>query len=79
MFEVGDLVLIKIALMKGVMRFRKKGKLSPKNVGLYMVIEPISNVVWKLELPQEMTSVHNIFHVTMLKKYFPDPYHIIQP
>ena len=78
-FEVGDLVFIKVAPMKGVMRFGKKGKLSPRYVGPYMVIERIGNVAYKLDLPQEMTSIHNVFHVSMLKKYVPDPSHVIQP
>ena len=78
-FEIGDLVFIKIAPMKGVMRFGKKGKLSPRYVGPYMVIERIGNVAYKLDLPQEMTSIHNVFHVSMLKKYVPDPSHVIQP
>ena len=77
-FEVGDLVFIKVAPMKGVMRFGKKGKLSPRYVGPYMVIERIGNVAYKLDLPQEMTSIHNVFHVSMLKKYIPDPSHVIQ-
>ena len=65
--------------MKGVMRFGKKGKLSPRYVGPYMVIERIGNVAYKLDLPQEMTSIHNVFHVSMLKNYVPDPSHVLQP
>ena len=72
-FEVGDSVFIKVAPMKGVMRFGKRAKLSPRYVRPYEVIERIGKVAYKLELPQEMTSIHNMFHVSMLKKYIPYP------
>ena len=78
-FEVGDSVFIKVAPMKGVMRFGKRGKLSPRYVGPYEVIERIGKVAYKLELPQEMASIHNVFHVSMLKKYVPDSSHVIKP
>ena len=78
-FEAGDMVFIKVAPMKGVMRFGRKGKLSPRYVGPYLVIERIGNVAYKIELPREMATIHNVFHVSMLKKYIPDPSHVIQP
>ncbi|XP_024027447.1 uncharacterized protein LOC112093387 [Morus notabilis] len=78
-FEVGDLVFIKVAPMKGVMRFGKRGKLSPRYVRPYKVIECIGNVANKLELPQEMASIHNVFHVSILTKYVLDPSHVIKP
>ncbi|KAK6121488.1 hypothetical protein DH2020_044767 [Rehmannia glutinosa] len=78
-FEVGDFVFIKVSPMKGIMRFGKKGKLSPRYVGPYMIVERIGKVAYKLELPQEMTTIHNVFHVSMLKKYIPDPSHVLTP
>ena len=72
-------MFIKVTPMKGVMRFGKKDKRSLRYVGPYMVIERIGNVAYKLDLPQEMTSIHNVFHVSILKKYVSDPSHIIQP
>ncbi|KAK6152942.1 hypothetical protein DH2020_012581 [Rehmannia glutinosa] len=78
-FEVGDSVFIKVAPMKGVMRFGKKGKLSPRYVGPYEITKRIGKVAYELDLPGEMSAIHNIFHVSMLKKYVPDPSHVIQP
>ncbi|KAK6151524.1 hypothetical protein DH2020_014159 [Rehmannia glutinosa] len=78
-FSVGDFVFIKVSPMKGIMRFGKKGKLSPRYVGPYMIVERIGKVAYKLELPQEMTTIHNVFHVSMLKKYIPDPSHVLTP
>ena len=78
-FGVGDGVFIKVAPMKGVMGFGKKGKLSPRYVGPYMIKKMIGKVAYELELPQEMSAIHNVFHVSMLKKYISDPTHVIQP
>ncbi|KAK6142450.1 hypothetical protein DH2020_022798 [Rehmannia glutinosa] len=78
-FEVGDFIFIKVSPMKGIMRFGKKGKLSPRYVGPYMIVERIGKVAYKLELPQEMASIHNVFHVSMLKKYVVDSSHVLTP
>ncbi|XP_019260210.1 PREDICTED: uncharacterized protein LOC109238236 [Nicotiana attenuata] len=84
--EVGllgpDLVhdaLEKVSPMKGVMRFGKKGKLSPIFIGPYRILKRIGKVAYKLELPTSMTLVHPVFHVSMLRGYVPDPVHIILP
>ncbi|KAK6147382.1 hypothetical protein DH2020_018294 [Rehmannia glutinosa] len=78
-FEVGDSVFINVAPMKGVMRFGKKGKLSPRYVGPYVITKRIGKVAYELDLPGEMSAIHNVFHVSMLKKYVPDPSHVIPP
>ena len=65
--------------MKGVMRFGKKGKLNPRYIGPYEILERIGNVAYKLELPPELGGVHPVFHVSMLRKYLLDPSHAIQP
>ncbi|KAK4721514.1 hypothetical protein R3W88_011747 [Solanum pinnatisectum] len=54
--------------MKGVLRFGKKGNLSPRYIGPYRISKRIGKVAYKLELPQELAAVHPIFHVSMLKK-----------
>ena len=77
-FEVEDSIFIKVAPMKGIMRFGRKGKLSPQYVGPYVIIKRIRKVAYELDLPQEMSAIHNVFHVFMLKKYVPDPSHVFQ-
>ncbi|KAL5541756.1 hypothetical protein UlMin_009466 [Ulmus minor] len=64
--------------MKGVMRFEKKGKLSPRYIGPFEILEIIGKVAYRLDLPFELSSVHNVFHVSMLKKYVPDLSHILE-
>ncbi|GJS26751.1 putative reverse transcriptase domain-containing protein [Tanacetum coccineum] len=67
-FEVGDRVLLKASPWKGVMRFRKKGKLAPRYVGPFEILERIGHVAYRLRLPEELSSVHDTFHVSNLKK-----------
>ncbi|WMV07712.1 hypothetical protein MTR67_001097 [Solanum verrucosum] len=63
--------------MKGVMRFGKKGKLSPRYIGPYRISKRIDNVAYELEPPQELVTVHPVFHICMLKKCMGDPSLII--
>ncbi|GJX83608.1 putative reverse transcriptase domain-containing protein, partial [Tanacetum coccineum] len=67
-FQVGDKVMLKVSPWKGVVRFGKRGKLNPRYVGPFKVLEKVGSVAYKLELPQELNRVHNIFHVSNLKK-----------
>ncbi|GKA76816.1 hypothetical protein Tco_0783277 [Tanacetum coccineum] len=71
-FEVGDKVMLKVAPWKGVMRFGKRGKLNPRYIGPFRIIERIGPVAYRLELPQELSRVHNVFHVCNLKKCLSD-------
>ncbi|GJQ98242.1 putative reverse transcriptase domain-containing protein [Tanacetum coccineum] len=71
-FEVGDKVMLKVAPWKGVVRFRKRGKLNPRYIGPFQIIERIGPVAYRLELPQEVSRVHNVFHVCNLKKCLSD-------
>ncbi|GJW71400.1 putative reverse transcriptase domain-containing protein [Tanacetum coccineum] len=71
-FEVGDKVMLKVAPWKGVVRFGKRGKLNPRYVGPFRIIERIGPVAYRLELPQELSRVHNVFHVCNLKKCLSD-------
>nr|GEV63764.1 putative reverse transcriptase domain-containing protein [Tanacetum cinerariifolium] len=71
-FEVGDLVLLKVSPWKGVVHFRKKGKLEPRYVGPFEIPERISLVAYRLRLPEELNSVHDTFHVSNLKKCLAD-------
>ncbi|GKB50612.1 putative reverse transcriptase domain-containing protein [Tanacetum coccineum] len=71
-FQVGDKVMLKVSPWKGVVRFGKRGKLNPRYVGPFKVLERIRSVAYKLELPQELSRVHNTFHVSNLKKCYSD-------
>nr|GEV93802.1 putative reverse transcriptase domain-containing protein [Tanacetum cinerariifolium] len=73
-FQVGDKVMLKVSPWKGVVRFRKRGKLNPRYVGPFKVLKKVGAIIYKLELPQELSMVHNTFHVSNLKKcYYDDP------
>ncbi|WMV45424.1 hypothetical protein MTR67_038809 [Solanum verrucosum] len=63
--------------MKGGIRFGKKGKLSPRFVGPYQILRRVGKVVYELELPNELASVHPVFHVSVLKKCVGDPTSIV--
>ena len=77
-FMVGERVLLKVSPMKGVMRFGKKGKLSPRYIGPFEVVERIGEVAYQLALPPGLSSVHPVFHISMLKKYHQGGDHVIQ-
>ncbi|XP_021752467.1 uncharacterized protein LOC110717973 [Chenopodium quinoa] len=78
-FEVGDKVLLKVSPMKGVMRFGKKEKLSPKYIGPHEILQRIGKVAYRLALPMELSKVHDVFHVSQLRRYIPDKSHVLQP
>ncbi|GJW18719.1 putative reverse transcriptase domain-containing protein [Tanacetum coccineum] len=71
-FQVGDRVMLKVSPWKGVVRFGKRGKLNPRYVGPFKVIERVKTVAYKLELPQQLSRVHNTFHVSNMKKCLTD-------
>ncbi|KAK4731440.1 hypothetical protein R3W88_024428 [Solanum pinnatisectum] len=75
---VGERVLLKVSPMKGVMRFGKKGKLSPRYIGLFEIVERIGEVAYELSLPLGLSGVHRVFHILMLKKYHQGCAHVIQ-
>ncbi|GKF82309.1 putative reverse transcriptase domain-containing protein [Tanacetum coccineum] len=71
-FQVGNKVMLKVLPWKGVIHFGKRGKLNPRYVGPFKVLEKVGSVTYKLELLQELSRVHNIFHVSNLKKCYAD-------
>ena len=76
-YEVGDKVFLKVSRWRKVLRFGKKGKLSPRFIGPYEVLERIGPVAYRLTLPPELAKLHNVFHVSMLRKYRSDESHIL--
>ena len=76
-FEVGDHMFLKVAPIRGVSRFGRRGKLSPRFIGPFEILERIGLVAYRLALPPALTAVHNVFHVSMLRKYTADPSHVI--
>ena len=77
-FEIGDRVFLKISPWKGVLRFGKRGKLSPRYIGPYEIVSEVGPVAYRLDLPPELSKVHNVLHVSMLRKYIPEPSHVLR-
>nr|GFA42901.1 putative reverse transcriptase domain-containing protein [Tanacetum cinerariifolium] len=71
-FNVGDKVMLKVSPWKGVIRFEKRRKLSPRIIGPFKILERIGPVVYKQELPRELQGIHNTFHVLNFKKCLSD-------
>ncbi|KAK1664428.1 hypothetical protein QYE76_052587 [Lolium multiflorum] len=67
-FEIGDFVYLKVSPLKGMQRFQVKGKLAPRYVGPFKVLSRRGEVSYQLELPEEMAAVHNVFHISLLRK-----------
>ena len=76
-FEVSDCVFLKVMPKRGVVRFGKRGKLSPRFIGPFEILERVGTVVYWLALPPSMLGVHEVFRVSMLRKYTPDPAHMV--
>ena len=74
----GEQVLLKFSPMKGVMRFGKRGKLSPRYIGPFEVLKRVGEVAYELALPPGLSGVHPVFHVPMLKRYHGDGNYIIR-
>ena len=76
-FSVGDHVFLKISPRRGLMRFGKSGKLSPRFIGPFQILDKVGEVAYRLALPPQLSGVHPVFHVSMLRKYNRDPSHIL--
>ncbi|XP_040940693.1 uncharacterized protein [Gossypium hirsutum] len=76
-YAVGDLVFLKVSPWKKVLKFGRKGTLSPRFVGPYRVLRQIEPVAYQLELPPELSQIHDVFHVSMLRRYRSDPSHVV--
>ena len=62
---------------RGVVRFGKRGKLSPRYIGPFEILERVDTVVYRLALSSSLSGVHEVFHISMLRKYTPDPTHVV--
>ncbi|KAA3473726.1 reverse transcriptase [Gossypium australe] len=76
-YAVGDKVFLKVSPWKKVLRFGRKGKLSPRFIGPYTVVKRVGPVAYQLELPAELNQIHDVFHVSMLRRYRSDPSHVM--
>ena len=76
-FQTGDKVFLKVSPSKGITRFGVKGKLKPRFIGPYEILEEVGPVAYRLALPPNLGNEHNVFHVSQLRKYVFDPKHVI--
>ena len=74
---MGDHVFLKVKPKRGVVRFGKQGKLLPRYIGPFKMLEMVGTVAYRLALQPSLSGVHAVFHVSMLRKYTPDPTHVV--
>jgi hypothetical protein len=70
-FEVGDFVYLKVSPMRGLRRFKIRGKLAPRFIGPFKILEERGEVTYQLKLPPQLSDMHDVFHVSQLKKCLP--------
>ena len=76
-FTEGDKVFLKVSLMRGVVRVGRRNKLDPRYIGPFEILERIGPLAYRLALPPEIEKIHNIFHVSQLRKYISNPSHVL--
>jgi hypothetical protein len=77
-FAKGNKLFLRVAPMKGVTRFGKKGKLNPRYIGPFEILKRVGLMAYRLALLPELANIHNVFQVFMLRKYISDPSHVIK-
>nr|GEV50124.1 DNA/RNA polymerases superfamily protein [Tanacetum cinerariifolium] len=77
-FKPGDRMFLKVSPCRGVQRFGLKGKLSPRFIGPFEILDRVGEVSYRLALPPQLSHVHNVFHVSLLRGYNYHPYHVVQ-
>ncbi|XP_073031304.1 uncharacterized protein [Primulina eburnea] len=76
--EISEKAYVKVSPMKGVVRFGKSGKLNPRYVGPFEILEKVGTLAYRLAFPPGMSRIHNVFHISQLRKYVPDPSHVLK-
>lgn len=71
------IMFVKISKLKSILRFGKKGKLTPRYIGLFDILERIGKITYQVVLHSNLSNVHNVFHVSMLRKYLANPSHVL--
>ena len=74
---MGDYVFLKVMPKRGVVRFGKREKLAPRYIGPFEVLKRVGTIAYRLALPPSLSGVHEVFHVSMLRKYTQDPAHVV--
>ena len=77
-FQTGDKLFLKVSPIKGVRRFKARGKLSTTYIKLYEITKMLNLMAYQLNLPGKHEYIHNVFHISQLQKYVPNPSHIIE-
>ena len=77
-FSVGDHAFLRVSPTRGVKRFGIRGKLSPRFIGPFEVLEKVGKVAYRLALPPILAGVHNVFHISMLRRYIPNPSYVVE-
>lgn len=77
-FQEGDHVFLRVSPFKGTLRFGQKGKLSPRYIGPYQILRKVGKCAYELAMPPNLSHVHPVFHVSMLRKYLHDESHVLQ-
>ena len=76
-YEVGDKVFLKVSPWKKILRFGQKGKLSPRFIGPYEILKRVGPMAYQLALPPKLAKLHDVFHVSMLRRYRSEESHIL--
>ena len=74
---MGDHVFLKVMPKRRVVRFGKRGKLAPRYIGPFEILERVGTIAYRLVLPPSLSGVHEVFHISMLRKYTPNPAHVV--
>ena len=74
---MGDHVFLKVMPKRGVVRFGKQRKLAPRYIRPFEILERMGTIAYRLALSLSLSGVHEVFHISMLRKYTPDPAHIV--